>query len=102
MSDLRGASAEAVERSSVLITVLEQRHAIRSLSVDRTFERTLPFSQIKDDVDRLFAMTDELDAEVKIEAIHAGATSSVIRLRRFDLTLERRSCAPPVTFWGRA
>ena len=88
MSDLRGASAEAVERSSVLITVLEQRHAIRSLSVDRTFERTLPFSQIRDEVDRLFAMTDELDAEVKIEAIHAGATSSIIRLRRFDLTLE--------------
>lgn len=88
MSDLRGASAAAVERSSVLITVLEQRQANRSLSVDRTFERTLPFSQIRDDVDRLFAMTDELDADVKIEAIHAGATSSIIRVRQLDLTLE--------------
>ena len=88
MSDLRGASAEAVERSSILITVMERRHTDRSLSVDRSFERTLPFSQIRDDVDRLFAMTDELDAEVKIEAINSAKTASVIRLRRFDLTLE--------------
>ena len=87
-ADLRGASAEAVAPSSVLITVLEQRPSGKSLCVERGFERTLPFSQIRDDIERLFAMTDELDAEVKVEAIHAGATSSIIRLRRFDLVLE--------------
>ncbi len=41
-------------------------------SVERGFERTLPFSQIRGDIDRLLSMTDDLDAEARIEAAQTG------------------------------
>gem|GEM_PF-4403458 len=88
MATLRGAGVEAVDRSSVLLTLREQAGEDRMLCVERSFDHTLPFSQIREDIERLFAMTDDLDARIKIEAVHSGHTASIIFVRRFDITLE--------------
>jgi hypothetical protein len=87
LPSLVGASAEAVEKSSVLIGFRAPGAGLRGHHTERTFERSLPFSQIKDDVERLFATSDDLDAEVKVEALHAGVAASTLFVRRFDLVL---------------
>jgi hypothetical protein len=78
LPSLVGASAEAVEKSSVLIGFRAPAAGLRGHHIERTFERSLPFSQVRDDVGRLFAMSDDLDAEVKVEALHAGVAASTL------------------------
>ncbi len=88
VAGLRGASIETVNQAEVLISVREHGKSDRILTVDRNFERTLPFSQIRDDIERLFAMTDDLDAEVRVEALHGGFQVATIHVRRFDVALK--------------
>ena len=56
-------------------------------SLERDFEESLPFSQIRDDIGLLFSMTNDLDAEIRVEALHNGAVMAVVRVQRFDITL---------------
>ena len=88
-ADLRGASVEAIERSTVSISARENGRSDKTLTIQRDFDRALPFSQIRDDIERLFAATDELDIEVRVEALQAGTARSVLRIFRFDIDLER-------------
>jgi len=90
LAGLRGASIDAVGEATVLIGLHERGQSSRMLAMERRFDRSLPFSQIRDDIERLFAMTDDLDAEVRVEALHAGASVTIIHVRRFDVSLEPR------------
>lgn len=82
---LLGASVAAVERSSVLIGL--RNGPVRVRNVERRVERSLPFSQMRDEVERLFSISDDLDAEVVLEAQWYGKSVSVVGLKRFDFVL---------------
>ncbi len=84
---LRGASVESVGKATILITCRERVHGGHPPSLERNFERSLPFSQIRDDIGLLFSMTNDLDAEIRVEALHNGAVMAVVRVQRFDITL---------------
>ena len=85
---LRGVSVKAVDKSTIVMTVCEPGDDFQPLCVERNFEKTLPFSQIRDDVQLLFSMTDNLDAKIRVEAIHGGTQWAIINVQRFDITLK--------------
>jgi hypothetical protein len=87
LSSLRGASIESVENAIALITLRGRNLGNHPPFVERYFERSLPFSQIRDDISLLLSMTNDLDAEVLVEALHGGTTKSKITVRRFDISL---------------
>jgi hypothetical protein len=88
LAGLRGASIQAVEPSSALIEVREQGKSDKNLVIERKFESALPIAQVRDDIERLFSMTSDLDAVIRVDALQAGSSVATIDLRRFDMALE--------------
>ena len=59
----------------------------KNLVIERYFDSALPIAQVRDDIERLFSMTSELDAVIRVEALQAGSTAATLELRRFDIAL---------------
>ena len=87
LSDLRGGFAACTSRG-VLLAELREPGQAGSMHLEWRFEGRMGLALIVQEVERLFAMTDNLDASVWLTCQTGGTRGTAIDVRRYDCVLK--------------